>query len=229
MDSQTVNVFIAFFVGFLTFFTPCFLPLLPAYLSFISGVSIGELQATAQPKRILVINTLFFILGFSIIFILLGASVTYLGGLLHAYRTWVRVIGGAIIMLFGVFLLGGFSARFLERERRFQLRSKPAGYLGSVLVGAAFAAGWSPCIGPILGSILVYAGTSDTLWYGIVLLIVYSAGLGLPLLISALLVDSLVKKLGNITRYIRVFSVVSGVVLIIMGLILVTDPFHMLR
>ncbi len=229
MDSPDLSLALAFAAGFLTFFTPCFLPLLPAYLSFISGLSFSELTEAGRPKRSVVINTLFFILGFSIVFIILGASVTFLGGVLHAHKAWVRTAGGVVIIAFGVYLVGGFRIGFLEREKRIHLRSKPAGYLGTVLVGAAFAAGWTPCVGPILGSILVYAGASETLRFGILMLIFYSLGLGFPLLLSALLIQAVLKRFSGMTKYLRLFSIVCGIVLILMGILLVVDPFHILR
>jgi cytochrome c-type biogenesis protein len=228
MESSQLSLAIAFVAGFLTFFTPCFLPLLPAYLSFITGFSFGELTEARRPKKTIMVNTLFFILGFSIVFVLLGASVTYLGSLIYSYREWVKTIGGIIIIAFGLYLVSGFKVGFFEKEKKIHLRSKPAGYFGSLLVGAAFAAGWTPCVGPILGSILVYAGTSETLRFGIWLLIFYSLGLGLPLFVAALLVDMVLSRFQKVTRYIRVFSIVCGILLICMGVLLIADPFRML-
>jgi len=214
----------AFVAGVGTFFTPCFLPLLPAYLSFISGVSFGELAGARPPRITIVLNTIFFIIGFSIVFISLGASITYFGKLLQAYRLWIRMGGGILIIAFGFYLLIGAKLPFLEREKRVHLRSKPAGYAGSILVGAAFAAGWTPCVGPILGSILVYASTAETLSSGIALLSVYSLGLGAPILLSALLIDRVLARMVGLRRFIRIFSAVCGIVLILMGIILISYP-----
>lgn len=226
MGQSLAGVALAFIAGVSTFFTPCFLPLLPAYLSFISGISFGELATARGHRKTVVINTVFFIVGFSIVFIVLGASITYFGRLLQAYREWLKMGGGALIIAFGLYLLLGFKIAFLERERRMHLNAKPAGYLGSVMVGAAFAAGWTPCVGPILGSILVYASSSDTLAAGVLLLACYSLGLAVPVLLSAILIDRMLSRLSGITRFIRIFSVVCGIVLIAMGIVLIADPFH---
>jgi cytochrome c-type biogenesis protein len=229
MDSSQLNLPLAFVAGVATFFTPCFLPLLPAYLSFISGVSFSELSRSDKPKRAVVINSLFFILGFSIVFVLLGASITYLGRRLQDYQAWVRTGGGIIVIAFGLYMLFGMKLSFLEKERRVQLRSRPAGYLGSMLVGVAFAAGWTPCVGPILGSILVYASASETMGEGVRLLVAYSLGLGVPFLLSAILANEILKRMTKLTKYIRPVSVVCGLILVVMGIFLIADPFHLLR
>lgn len=229
MDSSQLNLPLAFGAGIATFFTPCFLPLLPAYLSFISGVSFSELARSDKPKRAVVINGLFFILGFSIVFILLGASITYLGQRLHNYQAWVRTGGGIVVIAFGLYMLFGMKLSFLEKERRVHLRSRPTGYLGSMLVGVAFASGWTPCVGPILGSILVYASASETMGEGIWLLVAYSLGLGVPFLLSAILADEILKRMKKLTSYIRPISVVCGIILVVMGIFLIADPLHLLR
>lgn len=229
MDSSQLNLPLAFGAGIATFFTPCFLPLLPAYLSFISGVSFSELAGSGKPKRAVVISSLFFVLGFSIVFILLGASITYVGQRLRDYQTWVRAGGGMIVIAFGLYMIFGIKLGFLERERRVHLRSRPAGYLGSMLVGVAFAAGWTPCVGPILGSILVYASASETIGEGIRLLTAYSLGLGVPFLLSAVLADAVLKRMTRLTKYIRPISVACGIILVAMGFLLITDPLHLIR
>ena len=229
MDSSQLNLPLAFGAGIATFFTPCFLPLLPAYLSFISGVSFNELARSDKPKRAVVISSLFFILGFSIVFILLGASITYLGSRLHDYQTWVRAGGGVVVIAFGLYILFGMKLSFVEKERRVHLRSRPAGYLGSMLVGVAFASGWTPCVGPILGSILVCASASETVGEGIWLLVAYSLGLGVPFVISAVLADEILKRMTRLTNYIRPVSMACGVILVVMGILLITDQLHLIR
>jgi cytochrome c-type biogenesis protein len=229
MDSSQLNLPLAFGAGIATFFTPCFLPLLPAYLSFISGVSFNELVRSDKPKRAVVVSSLFFVLGFSIVFVLLGASITYLGRRLSDYQAWVRAGGGIVVIAFGLYILFGMKLSFMERERRVHLRSRPAGYLGSMLVGVAFAAGWTPCVGPILGSILVYASASETMGEGIRLLIAYSLGLGVPFVLSAVLADEVLKRMTRLTKYIKPISVVCGIILVVMGILLIADPLHLLR
>jgi cytochrome c-type biogenesis protein len=229
MDYSHVNVPLAFCAGVATFFTPCFLPLLPAYLSFISGVSFSELTRSGRPKREVVLNSIFFILGFSIVFVLLGASITYLGRRLHDYQEWVRAGGGIVIIAFGLYILFGMKMSFIEKERRVHLRSRPAGYLGSMIVGVAFASGWTPCVGPILGSILVCASAAETLKAGIWLLIAYSLGLGVPFLLSAILADEVLSRMARLRNYIRPVSVACGIILVVMGILLIADPLHLLR
>lgn len=229
MEYAQVNVPLAFGAGVATFFTPCFLPLLPAYLSYISGVSFGELTCSGRPKKALVLNSLFFILGFSIVFVLLGASLTYLGRLLHDYQAWVRTGGGVVIIAFGLYILFGMKLSFVEKERRVHVRSKPAGYLGSMIVGVAFASGWTPCVGPILGSILVCASAAETLKEGVWLLIAYSVGLGVPFLLSAILADRIINRMARLRNFIKPVSAVCGVILVTMGTLLIADPLRLLR
>jgi len=229
MDYSQANIPLAFCAGVATFFTPCFLPMLPAYLSYISGVSFSELAKSERPKGAVVMNSLFFILGFSIVFVLLGASITYLGGLLHDYQAWVRAGGGVVIIAFGLYVIFGVKLSFIEKERRVHLRSRPSGYLGSMIVGVAFASGWTPCVGPILGSILVCASAAETLRAGIWLLIAYSLGLGVPFLLSAILADRVLGRIATLKNYIRPVSVVCGAILVVMGALLIADPLHLLR
>jgi len=229
MDYSQANIPIAFCAGMATFFTPCFLPMLPAYLSFISGASFSELTKSERPKKTVVLSSLFFILGFSVVFILLGASITYLGRLLQHYQAWVRAGGGIVIIAFGLYILFGMKLSFVEKERRVHLRSRPVGYLGSMIVGVAFASGWTPCVGPILGSILVCASAAETMRAGIWLLVAYSLGLGVPFLLSAILADAVLSRMARLTKYIRPVSVACGVILVAMGVLLIADPLHLLR
>ena len=179
MNEVDLGVFIAFTAGVLSFLSPCVLPLVPSYLTFVTGMSVEDLQEGVNRRTTLLHSTLF-VSGFSLIFILLGASASFLVQFLIAYELWIARIGGLIIVILGVHLTGVFRLAPLMRERRIHLSDKPAGYLGTLGVGMAFGAGWTPCIGPILGAILTYAGTQDTLWAGVGLLTVYSAGLAVP-------------------------------------------------
>lgn len=229
-EASALELLVAFGAGFCSFFLPCFLPLLPAYFSFISGVSLGELREPGRAKRVVVINTLFFISGFSLVFIIMGASATYFGTLLHDYQDWLRIAGGIVVIILGLFMLGVVRPGFLARERRIHLGSKPAGFLGSAVVGAAFAAGWTPCFGPVVGSMLVKASTSETVSYGILLLSCYSVGLALPLLLSALFIERVLKRFSSLTRHLKTFSVICGIILILMGIVLLTgDPLHLIK
>ena len=181
MNELEIGIAVAFAAGVLSFLSPCVLPLVPSYLSFVSGVGLEELEhGGGDVRRTAFIHSLFFVLGFSLVFLALGASATLVGRLLREYQVWIARIGGAVIVLFGLYLLGLRPGMFLQRERRVHLRDKPLGYLGSTLVGITFGAGWSPCIGPILGGILTFAATRQTMTEGLVLLGFYSAGLAVP-------------------------------------------------
>ncbi|MBF0497337.1 MAG: cytochrome c biogenesis protein CcdA [Deltaproteobacteria bacterium] len=161
LEQQDVSLFIAFSAGVASFASPCVLPLIPSYLCFISGLSFEDLTGetpSVRVRRQAVIHSLLFIAGFSCVFILLGLSITLLGQIMARYQQVIRQVGGVIIILLGIYLTGVIRFKFLEFERRVHLKEKPVGYLGSLLVGVTFAAGWTPCIGPILGAILIYAG-----------------------------------------------------------------------
>lgn len=221
-----VNALVAFVAGLFSFLSPCVLPLIPSYLSFISGVSLEEMrgeQALARVKWRVVLNSAAFILGFSLVFVSLGASASYLGSLFLGYRHVIRTVGGLFILLVGIYLMGLFKIAALERYLQFNLNDKPAGYLGSVLVGITFAVAWTPCVGPILGAILAIAGASADVGRGVLLLATYAAGLALPFFLSAMAINSFFEFSQAFRRYIQAFHVASGVLLVIVGVLLLTD------
>ena len=221
-----VNVFVAFAAGVFSFLSPCVLPLIPSYLSFVSGVSVEEMrgaQAVARVRTRVVLNSAAFILGFSLVFISLGASASFLGGLFLGYRNFIRLVGGIFVVLVGLYLVGLFKIAALERYLQFNLKDKPAGYLGSVLVGITFAVAWTPCVGPVLGAVLALAGASGEVGRGIFLLSSYAAGLALPFFLSALAVNSFFQFSQKFRRYIHAVHVMGGVLLIIVGVLLITD------
>lgn len=227
-----LNVFVAFSAGLFSFLSPCVLPLIPSYLSFISGVSLEEMRApqiAGQVRRRVVLNSLAFILGFSMVFISLGASASFLGGLFFAYRGFVRILGGLLILLVGIYLIGFFKLSFLDRYFQVQLKDKPAGYLGSVLVGITFAAAWIPCVGPILGAILTLAGSSAEVKKGILLLSIYAAGLAVPFFLSAVALESFFRFSQIFRRYLQAAHVAAGVLLVIIGVLLLTDYMTLLN
>ena len=221
-QTATFGVGLAFTAGLLSFLSPCVLPLIPSYVTFITGMSVDEVQ---RARRTALIHALLFILGFTLIFLALGATASALGRVLLAARDWVARAGGVLIIAFGLYLLGVFDSRTLDRERRVHFADKPVGYLGTVLVGIAFGAGWTPCIGPILGSILVYTSTQADLHRGLLLLFVYSLGLGLPFLIAALAIDRFLIAFGRYRGAMVWMSRAGGVLLIVIGLLLVTHYF----
>ncbi len=223
-----VSLLAAFLAGVVSFISPCVLPLVPSYVTFITGVSFDELtagNAGTRVRRLTIIHSLAFILGFSLVFIALGATATVAGQFLRQHQDSLRRVGGAMIILFGIYLTGIIPIPALSRERKKQLTTKPLGILGSVLVGVTFAAGWTPCIGPILASILIYASTAKTVTTGVVLLSVYSLGLGLPFFLSSLALNSFLAASRRIRSRLRTIEVASGVVLILFGILLVTDLF----
>jgi cytochrome c-type biogenesis protein len=223
-----VSIPIAIIAGIFTFFTPCFFPLIPSYLSLITGLSFEEIlkdKSKSSIKCNLLVNTLFFILGFSFIFISLGASITYLGNLFYDYQNIFKKVGGIIIILLGLYILGIFKLEFLQKELKIHLYRNPIGILGSFLAGVTFAFGWSPCVGPILGSILIYASTKTTLYQGIYLLIFYSLGLGIPFLLVGILLGIFLEYFHKIKKLIPLINKISGVFLIFLGIIIFLDKF----
>ncbi len=201
------------------------MPLSPSYLTYITGISFDELveSQSSSVRRRTLFHSLFFILGFTLVFVALGASATYVGNFFQENQALIRQVGGVIVILLGIHITGLVKLKFLEREKRYEFNDKPLGYLGSVLVGIAFAAGWTPCIGPILASILLYASTSDNVGGGIILLVAYSLGLGVPFLISALAFNTFLTYFSRFNRYLRIVSIVSGIFLVIVGLLLIFD------
>ena len=221
----TFGLLVAFSAGLLSFLSPCVLPLVPSYVTFITGLSLEEVRTS---RRTALIHALLFVLGFSLIFIALGATASVLGRVLFVARVWIARVGGALIILFGLYLLGAFNFRMLAQDRRFYLADKPIGYLGTVLVGLAFGAGWTPCIGPILGSILIYTSSTADLHRGLLLLTAYSAGLAVPFLIAALAIDRFLAAFARWRGAMKWVNRVGGVLLIIVGLLLITNYFTVL-
>jgi cytochrome c-type biogenesis protein len=228
---KDVSFSLAFAAGVLSFLSPCVLPLVPSYITFITGISFEDLKEGTDRKRIrflTISNSLAFIAGFSLIFIALGASSSMIGGFLLQYQDWIRIIGGVLVIMFGLFVSGIIRLDFLTRERKFHLSGKPAGYVGTFLVGMTFAAAWTPCIGPILGSILLYASSKGSAAYGFKLLAVYSLGLAVPFFISSLMFNSFLSYSVKIRKYMRSIMLVSGLVLIAFGLLLLTNNVRQL-
>ena len=223
-----VSYIAAFVGGFLSFVSPCVLPLIPGYLSFVSGVSMDEFRsgtATASSRRRLLAASLAFVAGFSLVFIALGASASVVGDFLMSRLPLLGKIAGVLIIVFGLHTIGVFRLRWLETEKRVQTREKPTSLLGAMLVGVAFAFGWTPCIGPILGAILVLAGRKETISEGVLLLTVYSAGLGIPFLLTSLAVNRFFGASARIRRHYHAIEVTSGVLLIAIGVLIFTNQF----
>ena len=221
----------AFLAGLLSFVSPCVLPLVPSYVTYITGLSLDQLKDSVQRHHFrpaIITNSLLFIAGFSVVFIAFGASASLIGQVLTDYQSLIRKIGSVLIILFGLYLLGIVKLPFLMAEKRIHLRSRPAGYVGSFLIGAAFAAGWTPCVGPVLGTMLLYASTTDTLTDGVILLAFYSGGLALPLFLAAIGIDRFLGYFKGSMAYLGAISAVSGVFLIVFGVMMYSDSLTLL-
>ena len=239
-----VTLFGAFIAGVLSFISPCVLPLIPGYLSFISGVSLEEMRGmpvaaaaagggtvavssgvSAAAKRQVIITSLFFILGFSLVFVSLGASATYLGQFLMERLTIFGKIAGVLLIVFGLHTIGVFKIPFLLQEARVQANTKPASMIGAVIVGISFAFGWTPCIGPILAAILAVASQQESINQGIILLSVYSLGLAIPFLLTAVAINQFFVAFKKIRRYYHAIEIVSGLLMITIGVLIFTNRF----
>jgi len=227
---EDVTYSVAFLYGLLSFFSPCVLPLIPSYFCFITGLSLEELTIApkAAIRRKVMLSTLAFVLGFSLVFIILGASASYVGSLLAAHKSIIRVAGGALIILFGLHLVGILRIPAFQYEKRLHIRQKPLHLIGTFLVGMAFGAGWTPCIGPILGALLVLAQDKETVSQGMRLLSIYSVGLALPFILLSAGINYLLVFTSKTKKVLRYANPVAGVLLVLTGILLVTDKLRLL-
>ncbi|HZO93464.1 MAG TPA: cytochrome c biogenesis protein CcdA [Candidatus Baltobacteraceae bacterium] len=224
--SANVNVLAAFLAGIVSFISPCVLPLIPAYLSFLTGSSLEELkaQSDARDRRRVMVHALCFIAGFTIVFMALGFTASAVGTALIEYRDWVAKIGGAIVILLGLNMIGVFKIPFLMMDKRLQIRSANRSYVASFLVGLGFAAGWSPCVGPILAGILALA-TQEKYGQAMFLLFVYSMGLALPFFIVSAAISRSLGALNRVKRYLGAIEIGAGAFLVATGIVLITGTF----
>ncbi len=230
MLTESVSLTTAFIAGVLSFFSPCVFPLIPAYFTFITGNSIDELTSDKSTKRKakIIISTLAYVAGFTFVFVLMGASASLIGGLITSYSREISIIGGLIIILFGIHMTGILRIPQLEMEKRIHVTKKPLRILGIFLVGMAFGAGWSPCIGPILGSILVFAGTTDTIYKGAFLLFIYSTGLAIPFILISVFINYMLSFMTRASKLIKYVNRITGTLMILFGLLLITDKMTIL-
>ncbi len=229
MFTENITYSAAIVAGLLSFFSPCILPLIPAYFSFITGLTLDELtQDKKEVRQKVILSTLFYVAGFSFIFILFGASASFLGSVASQYSWVVRYLGGGIIIVFGLHLLGIINIKGFNFEKKIHVKEKPLHLMGVFVIGMAFGAGWSPCIGPMLGSILIVAGNQDSVLKGVSLLAVYSAGLAIPFIIISFFINSILGIMKRATRFIGALNKASGILLIVIGLLLIFDKFRLL-
>ena len=225
MEGQSIGLVVAFAAGLLSFLSPCVLPLVPSYATFITGMSLDELtddQSTVRARRAALVHGLLFVAGFTAVFMLLGASATFLGSLFRYASRALEIAGGVLMVSFGLYLLGVLRLPGADREWRLHLADKPVGYLGTVLVGVAFGAGWTPCIGPVLGGILTLAATRGTLGEGMGLLAVYSLGLAVPFLLATLLLERFMGGMKRLRPALPWINRISGVLMLGLGILLLT-------
>lgn len=230
-NGSEVSIIISFTAGLLTFLSPCILPLFPSYITYITGKSFDDIQGqdpSFNIRKATALNSVFFILGFSIIFVLLGVTFVYLGSFFGIKRIWLQRIGGVLIILFGLHISGILKIGFLNREKRLTYRKKKFGYFGSLLVGMAFAVGWTPCVGPILSSILVYASTLESLRHAAILLFFYSLGLGVPFFAAGLAINQFLFLFKRFNAFMKSVPLITGIFLIIIGVLLLSGHFSRL-
>lgn len=225
MDPASLTLIVAFTAGLLSFLSPCVLPLVPSYIGFITGLGLEDIT---RARRTTMIHAVLFVLGFSAIFVLLGAGATLIGQLMHTFKPILARIGGFMLIALGLWMLGVFQWGALQQERRVHLTDKPLGYLGTILVGVAFGAGWTPCLGPIISGILMIAGSEASVGRGVALLASYSAGLAVPFLLSALLLERFFTFFQRFRSSIGTVNRIAGVLLIIVGIMLLTGWFQTL-
>lgn len=228
MDSPApVSFALAFGAGLASFLSPCVLPVVPGYVGFVTGMTLEDFQSSpnAATRRKAALHAALFILGFSLLFMALGASATALGTTVRRALPLIQQVGGAVIVLFGLYLLGIIKLPFLLQERRWQLSAKPAGMAGSVVAGVAFGAGWTPCIGPVLASILLYASVSDTLLRGTGLLAAYALGLGVPFFIAAISLTWFLSRTRALRPWLVPIERAAGVVMVVAGALLFTGRY----
>ena len=226
MNSNNISYAVAFAAGFLTFLSPCLLPIIPSFIAYITGISLSDIDDPGkrhEAKRKAVIHSLCFIFGFSLVFILLGLTATFIGKALFHYQKAIQIGGGILIILFGLYLMGILKLDFLGKEMKIRFKSEGASYLSSFLIGVTFAAAWTPCAGPILGSILLLAGTKTSVVEGAKLLSVYSLGIALPFFLTALLINTFVAHFNRLKKFISIVNIISGAFLVAVGVLIMTN------
>jgi len=215
-------------MGVVSFISPCILPLIPSYVSYITGISYDELVDAASRRKnikLTLLHSLIFVAGFTVIFVLLGATVSYAGQFLIDYLKAIRIGGGVLMIVLGLFVADIVPIPFLQQDAKIHLKARPAGFVGTFLIGIVFAAGWTPCTGPFLSSVLMQAAQAETMGTGMVLLAFYSLGIGIPFILSAVAIGAFLSFFDRVKRHYRAIKIVSGIILIAMGVLLIADKW----
>jgi len=226
MESN-VTLFAGFIAGVLTFISPCVLPLIPAYISYITGASIDELKNQNKNKTLkpVILKTLAFVSGFSIVFTALGVAVNYVGGFFDSIK-YFRFAGGILVILFGLHLTGIVKFKFLYKQAKLEVKNNASGYAAAMFIGMAFAFAWTPCVGPVLASILMLASTETTAMRGAALLLSYSLGIGAPFVLTAIFINSFFSFFDAVKKYFRVIEIAAGIMLLVIGVLIITGGFN---
>ena len=231
MNSENVSYIVAFTAGLLTYLSPCLLPLIPSFIAYITGISFSDLKSSEKKKEVLaktIIHSLLFVFGFSVIFVLLGLTATFIGKALFKYQDIIRIAGGILIVFFGLYLVGILRLDFLGKELKFKFSTKGASYIGSFLIGVTFAAAWTPCAGPILGSILLLAGTKASVARGAALLSAYSLGIAIPFLATAVIINYSLEYFDKFKKFLKAVNIIGGIFLIIVGIMMATNYLNVI-
>jgi cytochrome c-type biogenesis protein len=225
------SLFLSMTMGLVSFASPCILPLIPSYVSYITGISFDELVGPGARRRNMSLTSLHavaFVSGFTVVFVLLGATASLIGQMMIAYLSEVRIVGGILLIVLGLFVSDIIPIPFLQQDAKIRLKQRPAGFVGTFLVGVVFAAGWTPCTGPFLAAVLMQAAQSDTMSTGMVFLAFYSLGIGIPFILSAVAISAFLSSFSRLRNYLHAIKVISGVVLVIMGVLLISDKWTLL-
>ncbi len=228
MISTNVNILIAFSAGLLSFLSPCILPLIPSYLSFVGGISYSELKTGKHSKSGIFTKTLLFVSGFAIVFIALGILFSSTGSILGEISQMINIVAGTIVIILGINFIFDFW-KLLDMEKRFHVENRNSGFLSAILLGMAFGAGWTPCVGPILASILFLASTTRSMLQGIILLTFYSLGLGVPFILAGLFFNTFTKQVNRIKPYLGQIRIGSGIFLIVIGALIILGRLQKLN
>lgn len=224
-------LFFSMLMGIVSFASPCILPLIPSYVSYITGISFDELVGPGSRRKNInttLLHSLAFVAGFTVIFVILGATASMIGQLMIEHLNAIRIAGGILMIVLGLFVSDVIPIPFLQQDAKIHLKDRPAGFLGTFLVGIIFAAGWTPCTGPFLAAALMQAAQSETMFTGMVLLVFYSLGIGIPFILSAIAISVFLSSFKKLKDHFRAIKIASGVILIIMGLLLITDKWTLI-